>query len=96
MSIVEAGAAGTGLEPSPGKGARYARAIGGEAHRCRVRLPVGTVPESLYLATEGATMATPYRLLRAPRSRRPITDDQGDYIYVPQRQRPELTRPDPT
>lgn len=82
------GPAGTGGESSPGAVARYARALGGEAHRTRVRLPAETLPEFLDIATEGAAISVRYRLLRAPRTRRPITDGLGDYLYVPQRNVP--------
>lgn len=93
MSIVVDNAGGTGQETAPGSAAIYARALGGEAHRTRVRLEGRTPPELLDIGIPGSTSVARYRLLRTPRTRRAITDDQGDYLYLPQRQR--LTRPNP-
>lgn len=67
----------------------YARALGGPAHRTRVPLDGHTPPQFLDIAVPGSdpTVAR-YRLLRAPRTRRAITDDSGDYVYVSARQHP--------
>ena len=77
---------GPGWEPVRESVAVYARALGGEAHRLRVRLEAKTLPEILDIAIPGSTGVARYRLLHAPRTRRPITDNLGDYLYLPQRQ----------
>lgn len=92
MTVV-ADPAGAGSETVPGTVAIYARALGGAAHRIRVRLEAETPPELLDIAIPGSTGAVRYRLLRAPRTQRPITDNQGDYVYLPERQRPTPLSP---
>lgn len=94
MPIVGADPDQTGPKTGSERGSRpvrqtvtiYGRALGGEAHRIRVRLDAQTPPEVLDITIPGSTVAAPYRLLQAPRTRRPIVDDRGDYLYVPQRQ----------
>lgn len=97
MSIVatdpDRAAPETGPETVPETVAIYVRALGGEAHRVRVPLEAETPPEVLAIKIPGSTRVARYRLLHAPRTRRPVTDDHGDYLYVPQRQSP--TRIDP-
>ena len=86
---------GPGSEPVREVVAVYARALGGEAHRIRVRLEEKGLPEVLDIAIPGSTGVARYRLLHAPRTRRPITDNHGDYLYLPQLPRPWPTRTDP-
>ena len=83
----------TGSQPVPETVAIYGRVLGGEAHRTRVPLQGQSPPEVLDIPVPGPSRVARYRLLHAPRTRRPVTDDHGDYLYLPQRHRP--TRLDP-
>lgn len=75
---------GTRLAPDPGAQAdhRLARAYCGPAHGRTWALGPDEAPPALVDVDLGPGTAV-YRLVRHPRTRRPVRDHLGSYLYMP-------------